>query len=69
MAGVGVGGGDYRGRDGLDNAKGGGLLMLDGGILDPISFELAGKAPVQSSVSLGSGRLSGVGEAIQEVGR
>ena len=51
----GVGGGGSHGHDKMNNDKGDGLLTLDGGILDPISFELTGEAPVQAGVRLGVG--------------
>ena len=56
-----VGGGGSQGQDGLDDAQGGGFFPLGWGIFDSISFELAGKALVQSNVSLGFGGISGVG--------
>ena len=58
----GVGGGGSIRHDGLDDTKGRGLLSLGGGVLDPIGFELMGKAPVQSGVSLGIGGLPLVGD-------
>ena len=42
--------------------------MIDGGIFDPVSFELTGEAPVHADASLGLGGISGFREAIQEVG-
>ena len=63
-----VGGRDSLSHDGLDDANGGGILTLDGGILNTIGFELTGKEHVQAGVSLGVEGLYGVGEAIQEVG-
>ena len=71
MPGFGVGGGGCRVLDGEDDAQGGGLLPLDWGIFDPVSFELSGKALVQADVNLGvrgGGGVSGVVKFIQEVG-
>ena len=49
--------------------KVGGIITLDGGVFNPVVFELAVEAPVEAHVSLGVGRISGIGKAIQEVGR
>ena len=50
-----VEGGGSCGHDGPDNSQGEGLLLLDWGILDPISFDMAGDTRVQADVSLGFG--------------
>ena len=68
MAGFVIRSGDSRSHDGLDDAKGGGLITLDGGICDPVTFELTSEAPTQTGVSLGVRGVSGVKETIQEVG-
>ena len=68
MADFGVAGGDSNGNDGLDDPKEDGLLTLDGGILDPISFELTDEAPVQAGVSLGVRGVYRVKEEIQDMG-
>ena len=60
MPGLRVVGGDSCCHDGLNDAQGGGLFPLDWGILNPISFELAGNLLVQSNVSLGVMGGSGV---------
>ena len=52
VAGFGVGDGGSRCHDRLNDAKEGGLLMLDVGILDPVSFELKVEAPVRACDSL-----------------
>ena len=67
VAGLWVGGGGSRGHGGLGDAKGGIYFMLDGGNFNPVSFKFPGEAPVQAGVGVGGN--SGVGEAIQEVGR
>ena len=61
VAGFGVEGRGSCGHDRMDDAKGGGLLTLNGGIFNPINFEFMGKEPVQDGVSLGIGRIYGVG--------
>ena len=48
---VGIWGGCW--QYGMDDAKGGGLLFLDGWILDTIGFNLPGKASIQASVGMG----------------
>ena len=53
----------------MDDAKWDGLFSFDWRVLQAVGFELPGKTSVQSSVSLGVGRFSWVGEVIQEVGR
>ena len=55
-------------HDGLGDAKGGGPLTVDKGILDLISFELTGEVNFQAGVRLGVGEISRVGEATKEVG-
>ena len=67
MTGFGVGGGGRRGHDGLENAKGGGLLSFYWRVLDSVGSNLEGEASVQSGIGLGIWRLSRVGETIQEV--
>ena len=67
--GIWVRGRGSRVHDGLEDAKGYGFFTLDGGIFDPISFELPGEAPVQDGVSLGVRGISVFGEAIQVGGR
>ena len=67
VAGLWVGGGGSRGHGGLGDAKGGIYFLLDGGNFNPVSFKFPGEAPVQAGVGVGGN--SGVGEAIQEVGR
>ena len=64
VAGLGVGGGNSRGHNGLYDAKGGDLLTLEGNISNSISFELTGKAPVQVGVSLVFRGISWVGGGI-----
>ena len=68
MSGIWVGGGGSCGNNGPDDAQGGYFLTLDGRIFNTISFELTGEAPVQAGMSLGIRGISGVGEAMQEVG-
>ena len=46
MTGFGVGFGGHRSQFGLDNAKGGGLLLFDRKVLDAIYFKLTGEASV-----------------------
>ena len=48
------------GHDGVGDAQGGGLFLIDWGIFDPVSFELSGEALVQVSASLEVGGVSGV---------
>ena len=50
-----------RSHDEIESAKGSGFFPLDWEIFNPIHFELPGKAPVHTGVSLGVGRLFGVG--------
>ena len=64
-----VGGGGSCGHDGLDDAQGGVFSLFDWRIFHTIGFELVGEAPAKDGVSLGLRGVSGVGEAIQEVGR
>ena len=68
MVGSGFGGGSCLSDDGLDNSKGDCLFSSDWGILEAIGLELPCEALVESSVRLGVGRFSGVGQTIQEVG-
>ena len=53
----------------MGDTKGDGILTLNRRILNPVGFELTGKAPVQAGVNLGGGRLYRVRKAIQEVGQ
>ena len=69
MMGFGVGGGGRCGHYGLNNAKGGGISLLNQRVLDAIYFKLTDGAYIQSGVGLGVWRISRVGEDIQEVGR
>ena len=64
----GVGGEGCYGNDGVDDAEWDSLFSFDQRVLQAVDFELPGETSVQSGVSLGVGRLSWVGEAIQEVG-
>ena len=57
--------GDYR----VDDAEWDGLFLFDRRVLKAVYLKLPGEPSVQSVVGLGIGRLSWVGEAIQEVGR
>ena len=61
MTGFGVGGDGRCGHNGVDNAEGGGLFLFDQRVLDAVGFNLKGDASVQSGVSLGVWRISGVG--------
>ena len=61
MPGFVVGGDGLRGHVGVEDLQRGGIFPLEWGIFDAISFELAGKALVQASVSLGVEGISGVG--------
>ena len=63
----GVGGGVSHGHTGLDDANVDGILALDRGIFDPVSFELTDKATVQDGLILVIGDIYGAGEAIQDV--
>ena len=69
MVGSGVGGGSCVGDDGLDDPEWDCLFSSDRGIFEAVGLELPCEALVESSVRLGVGRFSGVGETIQEVGR
>ena len=53
----------------FDNAEEDEFLSSDQRILDPVGFKLPGEMHVQSAVGLGVCWLSGLWEAIQEVGR
>ena len=53
----------------MNDAEGGGFFSSDWKILDLVGFKLPGESHVQSAVGLGVGRLPGVWETIQEVGR
>ena len=68
MTDFGVGGGGCHGHNGLDDAKGEDLLLLDRGVLDTVGFTMIDKAPVQSRVRLGVCKISCVKNAIQDVG-
>ena len=68
LSGFGFGDDGRYGHDGVDNAKGDGLLSFERMVLDAIGFKLTGEASVQSGVGLGVCRISREGEAIQEVG-
>ena len=46
MSVLGVGGGGSFVHDGLNYSEEGGLIILDGVILDPTVFELTGKVPL-----------------------
>ena len=69
LTGFGIGGEGCCGGDGVDNADWDGLFSFDQRFLQAVDFELPGETSVQSSVGLGVGRLSWVGETILEVGR
>ena len=64
-----VGGSGFCGDEGVHDSQGGGLFLLDGGILDPVGLELPCDALVEIGVCLGLIWFSGVGKTIQEVGR
>ena len=52
----------------MDDANWNGLFLFERRVLKAVGFKLLGKISVQSGVGLGIGRISLVGEAIQEVG-
>ena len=60
MPGIWILGGVLRGYDGVGDAQGNGIFLLDWEIFDSISFELSGEALVQVYASLGVGVFSGV---------
>ena len=64
MVGSGVRGGSCLGEDGLENPEGDCLFSSDRGIFEAVGLELPCEALVESSVRLGVGRFSGVGETI-----
>ena len=68
LTGFGIGGEGCCGDDGVDDADRDGLFSFDQRVLQAVGFKLPGETSVQSGVGLGVGRLSWVGEAIQEVG-
>ena len=45
----------------MDDAQEDGILLLDWGIFNPVSFEFLEKTLVQADVILGVGGVSGVG--------
>ena len=69
LVGLGVGGGHCRGHNRVNYSQGGGFCPLDWEIFDPVGFELPGKALAKTGASLCVRGVSGIGHAIQEVGR
>ena len=68
MVGSGFRGGSCLGNDGAHDSQGGGLLLSDGGVFEPVGLKLPCEALVEPGVCLGVGRFSGVRQTIQEVG-
>ena len=50
--GLGVRGGSCHGHNGVNDSQGVGFYPIDSGILDPVGFELPGKALVEIGESL-----------------
>ena len=69
VVGYGVGGGSCLVDDGVHDSQGGGRVLSDGGIFEPVGLELPREALVKPGVCLGVSRFSGVGQTMQEVGR